>query len=159
MPSRARIWIPPNIGVVIQRLLVIKLSSILSFPQSHLQDECHMFTTKVWVIFFYTCETCCKPVKLFVKATERIFPGISIFSICEPCQRPPVWPCLKLDLSTVVMQVENGSYMQVAELHWITTTANFEIGHEYIKKQQSKRLLPDLKVVTAHFTATLQDSS
>ena len=32
----------------------IKLSSILSFPQSsHLQDRCHVFTTKVSVIFLY----------------------------------------------------------------------------------------------------------
>lgn len=38
--------------VVIQRLLIIKLSSILTFPQSsHLQHRCHVFTTKGSVIF------------------------------------------------------------------------------------------------------------
>ena len=40
--------------VVIQRLLIIKLSSIVSFPQSsHLQDRCHVFATKGSVIFLY----------------------------------------------------------------------------------------------------------
>ena len=38
---------------MIQGLLIIKLSSILSFPQSsHLQDKCHVFTTKGSVFFF-----------------------------------------------------------------------------------------------------------
>ena len=52
MPSSVRI--PPYNRVVIQRLLITKLSSILSFPPlSHMKDQCHVFTTKVSVIFLY----------------------------------------------------------------------------------------------------------
>ena len=61
--------------VVIQRLLIIKLSSILSFPQSsHLQDRCHVFTTKGSVIFLYMQDMFEAGQVICGWATERTLP-------------------------------------------------------------------------------------